>query len=246
MIGSVHQKYVQDRLSACFAEIHIKAFKHRRGTRCKSRLITEGEEKRKDRRKKILLNRTFRPHGLPQQNREQGGEGRSYILVPRRDISAPVPGTVKQVRGKEKKWRDRIDACAWRRGRGYIPVPRHQCTGARYGKTSKGSSQNFTHRGQTKELSYGRVGVWTRFVVRSTVKKKRKKKEKEEQLCCGACRVNFKPPKDMLRVFIRSPRQWVHTCERGRSIADVDCAFEGAGRTRSSSTPSKSTLPARF
>ena len=54
----------------------------------------------KDRRKKILLNRTFCPHGLPQQNREQGGEGRSYIPVPRqRDIGAPVPGTVKQVGG---------------------------------------------------------------------------------------------------------------------------------------------------
>ena len=35
----------------------------------------------------------------------------------------------------------------------------------------------------------------------------------------------------MLRVVIRrSPRQWVHTCERGRSIADVKCAFEGDGR----------------
>ena len=34
-------------------------------------------------------------------------------------------------------------ACAWRRGRGYIPVPRHQCTGAKYGKTSKrGSRRN--------------------------------------------------------------------------------------------------------
>ena len=57
---------------------------------------------RKDRRKKILLNtnRTFRPHGLPQQNREQSGEDRSYIPVPRqRDIGAPVPGTVNQVRG---------------------------------------------------------------------------------------------------------------------------------------------------
>ena len=55
---------------------------------------------RKDRRKNILLNRTFRPHGLPQQKREQGGEGRSYIPIPRqRDIGAPVPGRVKQVRG---------------------------------------------------------------------------------------------------------------------------------------------------
>ena len=50
----------------------------------------------------------------------------------------------------------------------------------------------------------------------------------------------------MLRVVIRSPRQWVHTYERGRSIADVDCAFEGAGRnSRSCSTPSRSTPPAR-
>ena len=40
----------------------------------------------------------------------------------------------------------------------------------------KGSSQKFTHRGQTKELSYGREGVWTRFVVRSTVTKKKKGK----------------------------------------------------------------------
>ena len=42
---------------------------------------------------------------------------------------------------------------------------------------TKGSSQKFAHRGQTKELSYGREGVWTRFVVRSTVKKKKKKKK---------------------------------------------------------------------
>ena len=42
----------------------------------------------------------FRPHRLPQQNREQSGEERSYIPVPRqRDIGAPVPGTVKQVMG---------------------------------------------------------------------------------------------------------------------------------------------------
>ena len=55
---------------------------------------------RKDRRIYILLNRTFRLHGLPQQNRGQGAEGRGYIPVPRqRDIGAPVPGTVKHVRG---------------------------------------------------------------------------------------------------------------------------------------------------
>ena len=90
---------------------------------------------------------------------------------------------------------------------------------------AKGSSQNFTHRGQTKELSYGREGVWTRFVVRSTVKKKKK----ESQSCCGACRV-VKSPKEVVQVVIRSPRWWVHTCERGRSIADVDCAVEGVDR----------------
>ena len=39
-------------------------------------------------------------------------------------------------------------------------------------KTAKGSSQKFAHRGQTKELSNGREGVWTQFVVRSTVQKK--------------------------------------------------------------------------
>ena len=55
-------------------------------------------------RKKILWNtkRMFRPHGLPQQYREQSGEGRSYIPVLRRDIGAPVPGTVKQVRGSRR------------------------------------------------------------------------------------------------------------------------------------------------
>ena len=41
----------------------------------------------------------------------------------------------------------------------------------------KGSSQNFARRGQTKELSYRGEGVWTRFVVRSTVKKKKEKKK---------------------------------------------------------------------
>ena len=40
----------------------------------------------------------------------------------------------------------------------------------------KGSSQKFTLREQMKELSYGREGVWTRFVVRSTVTKKKGKK----------------------------------------------------------------------
>ena len=105
---------------------------------------------RKDRRKKILLNtnRTFRPHGLPQQNREQSGEGRSYIPVPRqRDIGAPVPGTVKQVRGGGGRRSEGIGLThAHGEGggvRGYIPVPRHRCTGAKYGKTSKrGSRRN--------------------------------------------------------------------------------------------------------
>ena len=48
----------------------------------------------------LVTNRTFRPHGLPQQNREQSGEGRSYIPVPRqREIGAPVPGTVSNMGG---------------------------------------------------------------------------------------------------------------------------------------------------
>ena len=55
-----------------------------------------------------------------------------------------------------------------------------------------------------------------------------KKKRKKTQSCCEACRV--KSPKKVLRVVIQSPRQWVHTCKHGRSIPDVDCAFEGAGR----------------
>ena len=42
----------------------------------------------------------------------------------------------------------------------------------------KRSSQKFAHRGQTKELSYGGEGVWTRFVVRSTVKKKKNRGSK--------------------------------------------------------------------
>ena len=96
---------------------------------------------RKDRRRKILLNtnRMFRPHGLPQQNREESGEERSYIPVPRqRDIGAPVPGTVKQVGGGGV---EEVKGSDWRmhgeRGSGYIPVLRNQCTGARCGKTSK-------------------------------------------------------------------------------------------------------------
>ena len=107
---------------------------------------------RKDRRKKFLLNtnRTFRPHGLPQQNREQSGEERSYIPVPRqRDIGAPVPGTVKRT-GKGGGGSGRSEGIGLTHahgegggGGGYIPVPRHQCTGARYGKSSKrGSRRN--------------------------------------------------------------------------------------------------------
>ena len=100
---------------------------------------------RKDRREKILLNtnRTFRPQGLPQQNREQSGEERSYIPVPRQwDIGAPVPGWVKQVKGGGGSRRSEgiglMHAHAYGEGgRGYIPVPRHQCTGARYDKSRK-------------------------------------------------------------------------------------------------------------
>ena len=47
--------------------------------------------------KDFIPNSRFRPHGLPRQNREQSGEGRSYIPVPRqRDTGAPVPGTVNR------------------------------------------------------------------------------------------------------------------------------------------------------
>ena len=57
-----------------------------------------------EREENLITNRMFRPHGLPQQNRKQSGEGRSYTPVPRqRDIGAPVPGTVKQVRGEEEE-----------------------------------------------------------------------------------------------------------------------------------------------
>ena len=44
---------------------------------------------RKDRRKKILLNRTFRPHGLPQQTENRvGREGVTYRY---RDNETSVP-----------------------------------------------------------------------------------------------------------------------------------------------------------
>ena len=42
----------------------------------------------------------------------------------------------------------------------------------RFKRNFKGSSQNFARRGQTKELLDRGEGVWTCFVVRSTVKKK--------------------------------------------------------------------------
>ena len=57
--------------------------------------------------------------------------------------------------------------------------------------------------------------------MRLTVKKKKKKTVKLRSL-------QGQISKKVLRVVIRrSPRQWVHTCDRSRSIADVKCAFEG-------------------
>ena len=62
--------------------------------------------------------------------------------------------------------------------------------------------------------------------MRSTVLKLKKKKNTVELRS-----LQGQISKKVLRVFIRrSPRQWVHTCERGRSIADVKSAFEGDGR----------------
>ena len=72
---------------------------------------------RKDQRKKTSLNtnRTFRPQWLSQQNREQSGEERSYISVPsQRDIGAPVPGTVKQVKGKVEEMKGLSDCRGYR------------------------------------------------------------------------------------------------------------------------------------
>ena len=51
--------------------------------------------------KKDFIEHDVSPSRASSANREQGGEGRSYIPVSRqRDIGASVPGTVKQVRGK--------------------------------------------------------------------------------------------------------------------------------------------------
>ena len=51
--------------------------------------------------KKDFIEQDVSPSRASSANRERGGEGRSYIPVPRqRDIGAPVPGTVKQVRGE--------------------------------------------------------------------------------------------------------------------------------------------------
>ena len=105
---------------------------------------------------------------------------------------------------------------------------------------SEGSSQNFTHRRQTKELSYGRKGVWTRFVVRSTVKK-----EKKTQSCCEACRV--KSPKkccESLSNLQGSGCTHANVVDQSQmSIALLKALPEG---THSSSTMSWSTPPARF
>ena len=88
------------------------------------------------------------------------------------------------------------------------------------------------HTSRTNERTF----IWEggglnpiRCAIDSEKKKLKKiKKNKKKQSRCRTCRV--KSPKEVLRVVFRSPRQWVPTCERGQSIADVNCAFEGAGR----------------
>ena len=98
---------------------------------------------------------------------------------------------------------------------------------------TKGSSQKFTHRGQTKELSYGREGVWTRFVVRSTVKKKKKrKKARPIALRClhsepispsvaSHCAISNKSEQKRLEV---------HACGCNQSIADIDWLLKALNR----------------
>ena len=84
--------------------------------RCGPNVIAQGAWQslsvatRKDRRKKDFI-RKFRPHGLPQLNREQSGEKRGYMPVPRQqDIGAPVPGTGK-VRGEVEE----VKGSDWRK-----------------------------------------------------------------------------------------------------------------------------------
>ena len=88
----------------------------------------------------------------------------------------------------------------------------------------KGSSRKFAHRGQTKELSYGREGVRTRFVVRSTVKKKEKKEHDRRPIMLR--RLQLKEISNKLSQAWTSPskkgRRFMHACSCKRSTADID------------------------
>ena len=92
---------------------------------------------------------------------------------------------------------------------------------------TKGSSQNFARRGQTKELSYRGEGVWTRFVVRSTVKKEKWPDRQWSALWCLQSQISKKSVRG--RCLISKAEG---ACMRKRSISRYRLSFWRPGWRR--------------
>ena len=116
--------------------------------------------------------------------------------------------------------------------------------------SNKGSSLNFTRRPQTKELLYGGggEGVWTRFVVRSTAQKKKKKKKKNAfALRCLQRQISKKQKCSESFSDLQGSRcthaDMVDQSQMSILFLKARLNFKAlvGARTRSSSTPSRST-----